>query len=61
MALDAKKPQGNVLCKVDKETGGYMCVECGQCMTAYQVVNGRLVCLSCAKKLAGDKVINKGG
>jgi len=59
MALDAKKPQGSVLCKVDKKTKSYMCVKCDQCMTAYQVVDGILVCLSCAKKMAGDKGINK--
>ena len=55
MAVSISKTQDGVSHKIDKKTGNYICLECKQLMRIFKVVDGRLVCLNCAVRLAGNK------
>lgn len=55
MTLSAKKTEGYVSYKVDEKSGKLICLECKKPMDATKVVDGRLVCRGCAKKLKEGK------
>ena len=55
MSLSVRQTGDNISYKVDKKTGKLICLECGKPTTASKVVDGRVVCVSCAKKLKEKK------
>ena len=55
MPLDTPKIRDKVSYKVDNKSGKFICLECEELMVVAKVVDERLVCEDCAKKLKEKK------